>query len=182
MTRSRFALLLLAGLLIQLVIIFGLGAAGENALAAEPAAQPAAVAASIAANRMPVVRDQQIIIGECPGLDPRFEGGCTYPLAVAPIYLTDPTDRWTLYHEFGHRFAIVVMTQGDRNRFGSIMHYGWTIVSTNERLADAYATCALEWMPAHDRTADANFPTGNLYWPTRSQQRRVCGMLRRAAR
>jgi hypothetical protein len=34
MTRSRFATLLLAGLVIQLVIVFGLGAAGERALAA----------------------------------------------------------------------------------------------------------------------------------------------------
>lgn len=140
------------------------------------------VAENIARMQMPVVPDQQVIVGPCPV--PAWdlgESGCTWLTPEAPIYIMRASDRWTLAHEMGHRYSVIMLTQGDRDRFATIMRYRGHPPVGDERIADAYASCALGWKPSPGHVSDANFPTGRSYWPSPREQRRVCGMLRRAA-
>lgn len=138
----------------------------------------------LATSKMPLPPELRVISEPCPGtpdgIPAEFVGGCTFPLPEAPIYLR-LADKWLLFHEIGHRFQYDVMSQGEVNRFGSIMHYK-RVDEMDERLADAYASCAFgERAPAR-RSASAKFPTGNEYWPTGHEQRQVCGLLTRSAR
>lgn len=169
------------------------------ALTAAPAAASAdttATAAQLtAAAHVPVVRDVAVLYEPCPD-HPEY-AGCTWPGATV-VYVDPPygeTDDFTAYHELGHQFAFRVLGPGGLRKFARMTRHAhhqtpgprsW--LEVGEQFADAYATCALDYVPhpdvwAADGTDSAgNFPTGYGYQPKPRTQRAVCAMVDRAGR
>lgn len=127
----------------------------------------------------PTIADPVVIVAVCPGDAESF--GCTYAKEGSPIWITPGMlSRFALLHELGHRYQFDVMPADGLRRFESVMHLRQWTADTTEMFADAYASCALGWVPrrsANVDNVDPHFPTGYGYWPTRHQQDQVCDLI-----
>jgi hypothetical protein len=134
--------------------------------------------ALLAQMRVPVIPNQQVVIGPCPA-NPSV-AGCNYPGADGVIYLAPgslyPT---VLYHEFGGRFGDVVLDAGAQHRFGTLIrsHAPWPDLA--ERFEDAYAACAFGIIP-HDPWHQSDWPAAYGYEPSAHEHRQVCSLIRKA--
>lgn len=124
----------------------------------------------------------QVSLDHCP-MDP--PGPCTTDKRVFLAAAIRPRRalRVTLYHELGHVFDAAVLTDGDRDRFRSIMRdpREWASDDRNppdEQFAVAYSLCA------NPRVAEQARFEGHYYWgvdylysPTVAQHRQVCDLI-----
>lgn len=127
-----------------------------------------------------------VIHAPCPG---GRSGACSDP-AAGIVYLPRGTSRFIRYHELGH----VYLERLSPFWKGAIMtHMGldpariaWVSddyvcdqfhgeVCPNELAADAYAACAMGFVPGRGR-----WMSTYDYFPSRRQQRKVCGAIRRS--
>lgn len=138
----------------------------------------------------------QIEQGACPITETR---GCFVGTDPPVIWLSPGTGRFTALHEIGHLFDVRVLNDSDRREFMGVMRLPgpwWrfeegTVVATEaspgEVFADAYANCAMALHATLSAGRWANYsavtmPRSDIYHPTRAQYRRVCALIRRAAR
>lgn len=114
----------------------------------------------------------ELIAAPCP-YDPTW-AGCHY--ADGRIYVY-PVTRAMAFHELGHAYLHTVMNDGDRHRFTTIMRYTpFRFGGDNEeRLADAYASCAFGVGPR-----SYLFVNGHGYFPAAHQHREVCALITHA--
>jgi hypothetical protein len=188
--RTAWQLYLLPGLAFILAMLLILLAALQAPALAEaqdwtPA--PPSVSSAILDYQAPIIPDQEIRIGLCPtssaDADPAYMAGCTWAIPEPmPIYLLDPTDRWTLAHEYGHRFMGVAIAARDLVKLAHIVRARRPIRVYSEYAADIYASCALGLRPLAHRgngwdRIDPHFPTPHGYSPSRSTQRRACSFI-----
>lgn len=126
----------------------------------------AALLATLAIPTVPV----NMHYGQCPAT--ADAGGCYYS-ETNDLWLTDPTDRVTYWHEMGHAYAAQRMDEGERRAFACLPAMGppvwgdrnpcgkpW-MSGANESFADAYANCQMHRVPSR-RT----FIYGHEYLPT----------------
>lgn len=133
--------------------------------------------------KVPLVRGRvQISRSLCPG-NPTF-AACVLFRTPRTIYmlpkLREP--RRLLYHELGHVFDLRVLNGRERRRFkriAGIRRDGWFHggLPPAEWFADGYATCA-----AHQRVRRGARATPYGYAPRPRQHRRVCRLIRNAAK
>jgi hypothetical protein len=163
------------------------------ALALTPAAAEGMTLVSPGGDAKSMVRYQRWVdkagVPTPPGAVNLVLQGC--PLAAEPgcivhglrptIYLGRAVqDRATLLHEVGHAFDAAVLDDGDRAAFAAITgdRRGWRSPpnSPHEQFAEAYALCALKPKLSRNHTA------AYAYRATPAQHRRVCRLIKRAAR
>ena len=117
-----------------------------------------------------------VVLESCPVA---ISDGCIVGEPRATVYLGSfVQDRPTLLHEVGHAFDATEMTDADRAAFQALFHdtRAWRSPpnSPHERFAEAYSLCARR--PAIRRAYTGAY----AYRVTPRQQRRVCGIVRRA--
>src|SRR3954452_7394432 len=117
-----------------------------------------------------------VVLDSCPVA---ISDGCIVHEPQATVYLGSfVRDRATVLHEVGHAFDATEMTDPDRAAFQAIFRdtRPWRAPpnSPHERFAEAYSLCARH--PAVRRTYAGAYG----YRVTPAQQRRVCGLIRRA--
>jgi hypothetical protein len=117
----------------------------------------------------------------CPGL-PKV-AGCVYTSQPRVIYiktgLANPRD--VLLHELGHVYDLTVLNNHDRARFRKLMHrrVAWWKgrLPLAEQFAEAYSWCA-----RYVRIVSIARYSSYDYRPTAKQHRRICALIRHAAR
>src|SRR3954467_4806022 len=117
-----------------------------------------------------------VVLESCPVAT---SDGCIVHEPQATVYLGSfVQDRATLLHEVGHAFDATEMTDADRAAFQAVFRdtRAWRSPpnSPHERFAEAYSLCARH--PAIRRAYTGAYG----YRVTPAQQRRVCGLIRRA--
>lgn len=142
----------------------------------------------------------EIIIGDCPGMEGEVSG-CFFGAGEADLHgRAYPTggvysiknDRFTLLHEIGRAFDATMMDQGERNRFAHLLDRDdeiWSSTYTDEIgrviedprslagvFGNAYANCRMRHIVAAGHTWEAGYD----YYPTASQHRQICSLIKRA--
>lgn len=145
------------------------------------------IQAWVAKMKAPIVPNQLVIVGACPGYDAL--AACNFPTTDSPIYIrADSLSRPLLYREFGGRFGTLAMTQKDRRLFAAILHtkvpWSYGTLDANgldEVFEDAYANCALGYQPHVVGDWSGDRWVGDAgYEPNRRQHKRVCALIARS--
>ena len=120
--------------------------------------------------------------GLCPGA-PSWAAACSLPLEHQIWLTSEGRQRSVFFHELGHVFDWLVMTDGARSRFAALIHrsaeWNWTSTNHNppvEQFAEAYSMCA------RHRVIKAVAYGNYDYTPTPARHRRACALIRGAAR
>jgi len=120
--------------------------------------------------------------GLCPGA-PSWAAGCALPLQRQIWLSAEGLQPSIFFHELGHVFDWLVMTDAMRARFAKLIHrpgeWNWTATNRNppvEQFAEAYSICA-----RHRKIRAVTY--GNYdYTPTPALHGRACALIRSAAR
>jgi hypothetical protein len=167
-----------------------------TALAIIPAAAPAQTSL-VVAGRLSAARYQRWVAsaavptphttialqdGLCPGA-PSWAAACSLPLQHQIWLTSEGRQSSVFFHELGHVFDWLVMTDSVRARFAALIRrpgeWNWTTTNRNppvEQFAEAYSMCA------RHRTIRAVAYGNYDYTPTPARHRRACALLRSAAR
>jgi hypothetical protein len=109
--------------------------------------------------------------------------GCVYIRRPRTIYLRPGLDdpRGVLLHELGHVYDLTVLNNRDRGHFRKLMHrrVAWWKgrLPLAEQFAEAYSWCA-----RYARIVSIARYSSYDYRPTAKQHRRICALIRHAAR
>jgi hypothetical protein len=134
------------------------------------------------ASLVPTVRGRVTVhLRRCPARP--AAAGCVYIRRPRTIYLRPGLDdpRGVLLHELGHVYDLTVLNNRDRRRFRRIMHrrVAWWKgrLPLAEQFAEAYSWCA-----RYARIVSIARYSSYHYRPTAKQHRKICALIKHAAR
>jgi len=159
------------------------GAPAQTSLVVARPLSPARYQRLIAAAAIPTPHATIVLEGGlCPGA-PSWAAGCALPLQRQIWLSAEGLQPSIFFHELGHVFDWLVMTDGVRSRFAALIHrsaeWNWTSTNHNppvEQFAEAYSMCA------RHRVIKAVAYGNYDYTPTPARHRRACALIRGAAR
>jgi hypothetical protein len=191
--RRRAAIVVIAGLLAGSGSSFSSSPASGKVLAARGGVRLAVSSGRLIHGRwqawadaslVPTVRGRVTLrLTGCPAL-PRA-AGCVYASRPRVVYLRrDASEpQAVLLHELGHVYDLTVLGEGDRAAVRSILGVpaGRKWWSGSEPVAEWFAE-GYSWCARQARITSLRSAALYRYDPTPSQHRRLCSLIRRAAR